>query len=270
MNKSCFSLVLMFVPLSVVSMQQKSLYMLEQMICSAVENGREADVRKIIEGEEAVVSLINKQDANGDTLLHRAAGGGYAGIMDLLLKAGAKVDSINKENLTPLNTAARLSKKDVVTALIATGASPVPDKYGRNPLHYAALSDRPAIAKEILRAYPKTLSAADNNGQTPLHLAADKNRYRVARVLLASGANRLACDAYGRIPLHCAAQRLDLEMMKLLASSDPTSFDFPDKNGRTPFDLASAAIEKQTTRIEELKKNLAELRVPKDESGSKK
>ncbi|MBS0288653.1 MAG: ankyrin repeat domain-containing protein [Proteobacteria bacterium] len=74
------------------------------------------------------------------------------------------------------------------------------------------------------------------DGKTPLHYACDQQGIgfqRIAGILLAHGADALAKDKYGLIPLHYAARHANHEMfdlfkdIKVPSLSSPSIFDYP-------------------------------------------
>ncbi|KAL6697259.1 nacht and ankyrin domain-containing protein [Trichoderma pleuroticola] len=103
--------------------------------------------------------LINAKYENGETRLLRAAKEGQETAVRLLLGAGAQVDLVDRDNLTPLSWAAGNGHEGVVRLLLAAGAQ-VDAKcaMGRTPLLYAARKRRKAVAKLLLDA------GADNMG----------------------------------------------------------------------------------------------------------
>lgn len=75
-------------------------------------------------------------DGSGHTALHIAAESGLLRMMELLIDAGASVDSLNSHGLTPLHLATIKLKLAAIKILLASGASPNKrDIHGRNPLN---------------------------------------------------------------------------------------------------------------------------------------
>ncbi len=80
------------------------------------------------------------------------------------------------------------------------------DKYGRTPLHWAAVhSKAPAVVTALVQAGAK-INARNESGDTPLHNAASYKSPEVVRALLKTGANVNARDKHGFTPLHRAAR----------------------------------------------------------------
>jgi uncharacterized protein len=112
------------------------------------------------------------------------------------------------------------------------------DRYGRTPLHEAALSGRLAEVTR-LAADGADPSAADDNGWTPLHFAAQEFHVDVAEALIAAGASADAKDNHGNTPLWKAVfnsdGRGDLILRLRQHGADP---HLPNKHGVTPLTLA--------------------------------
>jgi ankyrin repeat protein len=74
-------------------------------------------------------SLIRAIDIDGSTPLHVAAYRGYPEMVDLLISAGAEIDSLDKRGWTPLARAVlsgggKQNRRLIVHALLAAGAKP--------------------------------------------------------------------------------------------------------------------------------------------------
>lgn len=70
------------------------------------------------------VRIINARDHYGDTALHAAAAKNNTFLIDLLLKQGAKIDSYNNSDSTPLCLAARFNQGKAISLLLKHGANP--------------------------------------------------------------------------------------------------------------------------------------------------
>eukprot|EP00058_Branchiostoma_floridae_P025876 XP_002611366.1 hypothetical protein BRAFLDRAFT_73238 [Branchiostoma floridae] len=88
------------------------------------------------------------------TPLHCAASGGHVGVADLLLKAGARVDSRDEFGATtPLHKAASGGHVGVTKLLLKYGARvDSRELFGVTPLHKAASGGHVGVAKLLLKA----------------------------------------------------------------------------------------------------------------------
>ena len=158
---------------------------------------------------------VDATDAQGCTGLLRAAGGGHAAAVDLLLARGANPQHAAHSGATPLSAAVSMRKAEVVTALLDAGA-------------------------QIEHRLP--------GGVTVLMLASALGLPDIAARLLTAGADIDAGDAQGLAPLHCAAlygftsrdrtRLLALFDTLLLAGAEP---DMPAAGGVTPLLLLLGA-----------------------------
>jgi ankyrin repeat protein len=123
----------------------------------------------------------------------------------LLLAHGANPSASAGGN-TPLTAALTFGYPDIAQALIAAGASATGvDSSGINLLHWAAITNRPAVIP-LLAAAGVELNATDENGFTPLMYAAtiDFGDIAVLQALLRAGADKTIPNADGRTPLEQA------------------------------------------------------------------
>ena len=114
---------------------------------------------------------VDSPDAQGCTALLRAAGGGFATTVELLIARGADPQRAAHTGATPLSAAVSMRQAEIVGALLAAGA-------------------------DIEYRLP--------GGVTVLMLAAALGLPEIAARLITAGANVHAGDAQGLTPLHCA------------------------------------------------------------------
>lgn len=194
----------------------------------AARNGWLTDVERFLAAGVDVTTI----GGLGATALHEAAqadDGGVAGV-NALLAAGAPVDVKSREQLTPLQGAARSGNVAALAALIEAGADvESSDIYGRTALIHAANHGQAAAAAALLAA------GADAGAESPngsaLHAAAAGGYVEVARALLAAGVD---VDAVPKrnpkhvpTPLIVAAKFRHTRMMALLLEhgAEPDAID---------------------------------------------
>ena len=96
---------------------------------------------------------LHAQSKKGDTALHKAADGGDADVITVLLTAGADLHAQNNDGDTPLHKAALGGYAEAIAALVAAGANPnVTNKYGSTPLHKAADGNHAEAITALLAA----------------------------------------------------------------------------------------------------------------------
>ena len=120
---------------------------------SAILSGNSAGLRALL----ATSVDVQARDSDGWTLLHWAAIQPRTACLEVLLAAGASVDSVEEgDSRTPLHFAACSGRAACVRALIAAGAD-VNRGAGRRrggsaPFSFALISDSCPILKILLRA----------------------------------------------------------------------------------------------------------------------
>ena len=114
-----------------------------------------ASIKDQVKAAKLLISCgadVNAKDANGETALYLATERGCEKIVELLLKCGARVDTVTKRDLmTPLHVGAVFGELKIVELLLNFGASiDSTDKHGLTPLHIATLKGRTEIVIALL------------------------------------------------------------------------------------------------------------------------
>ena len=124
---------------------------------------------------------VHAATSGGFTPLHMAAFSACTPCVQLLLRAGARVQAAShKHGTTPLH----MSRPEIRAALLAAGADiAARDKLGRVPLHTVAMPSAHLMGPGV------GLNVADAQGFTPLHWAAFEGAHEAAEWLLSQGAN---------------------------------------------------------------------------------
>lgn len=160
-----------------------------------------------------------------------------------LLKKGASLDFPDANGKTLLHRAAEGISINEIELLIRWGASlRAKDNKGFEPLHYAATHRYRKIAQFLIKE-GAPLESRDNNGMTPLHIAAsDYEGEWVSDILLEAGADPKAQDNLGVEPIMMAARSASAKTVEALlrAGIDPNE---PGPDGMTP--LMSLAVSKE-------------------------
>ncbi len=230
----------------------------------------------------------NGGDELGRTPLHRAAAvGGEEGRrrVRMLLEAGSRADEKDAEGMTPMHLAARADDAGVVALLVGAGAdvNSRENRNGLNPVQLAVEEARADVAEffaenfsrlsleedescrqeELLRLSARRgfarmvevlvgekradVNRADSSGLTPLHLAAEANSLESLEALLSAGAEAKVRDRSGRMPIHVvAAKRNGIELLDMLVDAGGRGkqegvVDWRGHRGRTPLYVASEA-----------------------------
>nr|XP_032801958.1 inversin isoform X1 [Petromyzon marinus] len=108
-----------------------------------------------------------------------------------------------------------------------------PDQFGRTPLMYCVLADRPECAEALVKA-GANVNKTDKSKRTALHLAAQKGNYRILKLLLSRRASLLQKDLEGMTGLHLATRHETPRCLALLLKHiEPGEVDVQDNQKRT-------------------------------------
>ena len=206
---------------------------------------------------EAVMTLLANgadpriADAEGNTPLHHAARSSDPGVAALLRDAGAEIDALNSEGVSPLGTACFAGNWRLARFLLERGAKPEPT--GGQPvlLAAAATEEDDAAGVQLLLRHKARVDARDARGRSALHEAAFAGHAGIAAALLDAGADVHARDGEGRTPLLDSARNASLLALDALlaANADPRA---SDGAGATALHLAVAAEAPSTALVKRL------------------
>ena len=167
------------------------------------ERHREMAELLIAAGADVGATTLNERN----TPLHTAAMFGEYDIVELLLEAGADVESANKFNDRPLHSASVTGQARIVTLLLAHGAQvDVADASGMTALHWAAARGMRTRGRSMLDF------VTWRRGGTAL----PHDYVATARELIEHGASIDKRDGKGRTASKLAKKRGDPKMIALL------------------------------------------------------
>ena len=188
-------------------------------------------------------------DRNGCGCAHRAAGGGHAGALAFLLRAGCdaaaapKTGKASKRGRTPLHFAARGGDTTCLELLRARGARVDAETGdGQTPLMWAAFHGRAAAAAYLVDRGASTAARHPRTGCTVAHWCGAGGDVATARFLHGRGVDFAAPNAVGHTPLNKAAAKGHFEMVEwILGVVDPSNVLVRDATGRSAADAAADA-----------------------------
>ena len=155
-------------------------------IFDALRKGDVAVVKALVEKSPQV---LDARDGDGRTLLHYAAVGGNADLINYLVEKGAKLEPRDARQKTPLHLAAMNDRKDAVAALLKRGAAlETRDDYLRTALVLCARERGMAATGRVLIEAGADVNAVDKFGEGALGLAAWRGKREFVDLLLEKGA----------------------------------------------------------------------------------
>jgi ankyrin repeat protein len=214
---------------------------------------------------------VTAKDHVGRTLLMFAAEAGQTDIVNILIAAGAKLDTRDQLSIassigggeTALHRAAANHHTEIVKALLAAGAKiDVVDKSKRTPLADAVEGEDATIAEILLNAGANPNGS--ERGPTPLSSATCLGDLRSVKLLLQYGANpNHPADA--RSPalngvLPWGYVEICRELIK--AGADVNARDTED--GKTALDIITFAIENNLWTGSQMEKGVDKVEVTKN------
>lgn len=210
------------------------------------DDPKTAELRRAVRAGDAteVIALIeggadpNAYDSLGATSLLDAVWSGEISVVAALIDHGADVNAKHREaGSTPLHYAIVTNHPAIADLLIRKGAD-IRTKYrsGTSPLHLAASRGLTGVVQLLLaRGVPVNDSGADG---APLDEAAWNGHADAARALIAAGANvNRRNEETGATALHAAAAKGHTEVAQLLLDAH-ADLDALDNSGATPLDDA--------------------------------
>jgi hypothetical protein len=180
---------------------------------------------------------LNALDGQGRAALHRAVLDGDAKLAGRLIDAGAKIDVVMPNGVTPLMVAAHVKNADLAELLLSAGADPrIATPRGSTALHYAAVSGSEPIAQLLLERDIE-VDAQKPGGTTPLILACQFGHQDIAALLIDAEADVDTQLKSGLTGLMLAAQNGHLNVVVLMTEAGANT-SLEDEEGRTATDFA--------------------------------
>ncbi|GAB6019805.1 Ankyrin repeat domain 49 [Chamberlinius hualienensis] len=146
----------------------------EQLLTAAEED----DVDFIKSLLDKKLSIINAQDDDGYTALHRTAYSNKPKVAKYLLSRGADVDMVTLDGWQPLHSACRWNSIEVVQLLVNSGADVnARTKGGQTPLHIAASQQQSREVLKFLLSLPHIeVNLKNSCKDTPYEIAKRSGR----------------------------------------------------------------------------------------------
>lgn len=202
----------------------------------------------LLDKGDILVLLAQRDNHEGRTLLHEAAGCGDEDMLHSFLKHGAPVNIRDSLQRTPLHLAASNEKIKALKLLLDNGADVnAKDSEGRTPLYHAALRGHKAVV-QLLVSSGGDINIKDETGWSLLHRAAVYNDEELGLLLLENGADGNVIGLQNWTPLHWAASNGHTRIVKALIDHG-ANVNVEDSDGRLPLHLAASNEHKDIVQI---------------------
>lgn len=186
-----------------------------------------------LEGLQALLTRdnVNLRDENiGSTALEHAVRHGNREMVQLLLSAGADVNSRNQSKETVLMMLGDESTAEIVWDLIHAGAKvDLKDEDGDTALIEAAMEKNLPVLMALIHAGAR-VDARNKQGQTALMLAASNNQIANVRALVRAGSDMNARDNDGKTTLDYAIEEGNEKIINMLQSYGAIVGENPKEN----------------------------------------
>uniref|UniRef100_A0A8C6SVS9 Euchromatic histone-lysine N-methyltransferase 2 n=1 Tax=Neogobius melanostomus TaxID=47308 RepID=A0A8C6SVS9_9GOBI len=175
---------------------------------------------------------------NRRSALHAAAQRGLLEVCYILVQAGARVDSLDKEMRTPLLEAIINNHLEVARYLVQNGAC-VYHEDGYTGLHHAAKLGNLEIVNMLLETGQVDVNCfQDSGGWTPIIWAAEHKHIKVIKSLLNRGADVTINDKELNVCLHWAAYAGNVDIAEMVLNAGCSLFS-SNIHGDTPLHIAA-------------------------------
>ena len=176
---------------------------------------------------------IDVKDNLGRNCLHIAALYGHLNLCKTLIdKHNFDVHMADENGWTALHYSARNGSYELLTCFTGMGSNiGLKDNFGRNSLHFAALSGHLNLCRILLDKHKFNVDMADNGGCTALHFSAENGSYELITYFVNMGSDIHLKDNLGRNCLHVAALHGHLNLSKTLIDEDNFDVQMADNDG---------------------------------------
>ncbi|XP_060077596.1 E3 ubiquitin-protein ligase mind-bomb-like isoform X2 [Ylistrum balloti] len=227
------------------------------------QDGKTALHLACYEGHSQIVELLLKQpgvdldlqDGEGDSALHYAAFGKETNTMRQLLKAGAKVNKVNKAGHSPLHISIGKACEEAVELLVQHGSDVnIKAGDGDTTMHDAVQqrNGQPRIMEAVLKARNADFTIPNKSGFNVLQWAGLKNNVGALELILVLNKNFIndqSSDGFTVLHIVAANNFVDATNCLVLKSRDNLNIDIGDKEKKTPLHYAVNGGHKQVIEL---------------------
>jgi len=189
---------------------------------------KKKDWKKTSEALQSAACVEARDEAGRTALLWAARHGDLDGLR-LMLDWGADLHAQDSGGNAATLSSVVSGNIEAVAYLLHSGATLGERSHeGESALHLAARAND-GVTVQVLLATQMEIEDVDYRQQTPLHASAEANAAEAIAVLLQYGANPMAEDAAGRVPLAVAAAAGQYQACEVFTSSLGPLVEVPSK-----------------------------------------
>ena len=160
---------------------------------------------------------LNFEDSDNHTALHLAVCEKLTDVVQVLIDAGADIDTVNKDGWAPLESACEYGPLDVVKMLVEAGTGLRDTSDGRwTCLQIAAWFGQTETVRYLMGLPFVDMNHRDGNNRTALCVAVCEEHTDIVQVLIGAGAYTDTQNNEGWSPLHSACLTGTLDVVKML------------------------------------------------------
>src|SRR5262249_31672798 len=189
-------------------------------IADAAMKGDKAAVRALLERK----ADVNAPQVDGAVALHWAVYKDDIELADMLLRAGAKPDVVNREGITPLHMASLYGAAKMIDRLLKAGADPKrPGPAGETMLMLAARNGTPEAITLLIAAGVDVNAKEPIRGTTALMWAAEQKHPAAVRALLDAKADPAIRSAGAGLPRNYLSPKVNTSAVEAAARRHMTA-----------------------------------------------
>jgi ankyrin repeat protein len=187
-------------------------------IIEAIKTGDDEGLKALLNSRSCTPKLLNGLYHDGQTALNWAVSRGSVDHVELLVRHGADVNSLDSAGFSALVKSMSDQNFEVFKSLIQLNANInvlFLERGGVTPLMWACRRNYGLFAQELLQRGVE-LNTRDNDGKTALYLASSRGHTECVRLLLEYGADPEVRSMHGRTALITASLNNRYDTVKLL------------------------------------------------------
>mmetsp|Transcript_2786 Transcript_2786/g.10173 ORF Transcript_2786/g.10173 Transcript_2786/m.10173 type:complete len:355 (-) Transcript_2786:850-1914(-) len=207
--------------------------------------------KKIKEAGPEKEAFVRTVDENGHTALHYASRNGRVEVMQMLIEAGAEVNTAGTSAtlMFPIHWACSTGMVKAVHLLLSHDAAlEQTDSNGATPLIMACQNGHAGLAIYLIKR-GADVNKRDKEGDTALSWAAYHGLVELITLLVALGSDPQIEDSFGMRPVHLAAFKGHRPAVEALVLEFGVRIDLKDKKNRLPIEIALEQKHRSTAQF---------------------